>query len=186
MWPAHALTLVRIPPAIAIACAYGRPALVVVLIVAAAASDAADGNVARWLKRRGATTPDIGGWLDPLVDKIFVAIVLASIVVATHDLAIVALIGARELVLVPLLAVYLATQRDRPTLQADPVGKAATVAQFAALAVAVAQPAWALPPAILAAGLGVAAVAHYIVRFVRWRKLVADTIDITVNAPPTN
>jgi len=167
MWPAHLLTLVRIPLAIAIACAYGRPVLVVALIVAAAASDAADGNVARWLKRRGATTPDIGGWLDPLVDKIFVAIVLASIVIATHDVAIVALIGARELLLVPLLAVYLATRRDRPRLSADPIGKIATIAQFAALSVAVARPAWALPPAILAATLGVAAVVHYIVRFRR-------------------
>jgi phosphatidylglycerophosphate synthase len=169
MWPAHALTLVRIPLALAIACSYGRPALVVALIVAAAASDAADGNVARWLKRRGATTPDIGGWLDPLIDKIFVAIVLATIVVATHDLAIVALIGARELVLVPLLAIYLATRRDRPRLSADPIGKLATIAQFAALAVAVAHPTWALPPAMLAAVLGLAAVVHYVVRFRRNR-----------------
>jgi len=61
----------------------------------------------------------------------------------------------------------LATHRDRPRLSADPVGKVATIAQFAALSVAVAQPAWALPPAILAATLGVAAVVHYIVRFAR-------------------
>jgi phosphatidylglycerophosphate synthase len=165
MWPAHALTLVRIPLAILIACAYGRPALVVALIFAAAASDAADGHVARWLKRRGATKPDIGGWLDPLVDKIFVAIVLACIVVETRDIRIVALIGARELVLIPLLAIYVAVRSDRPRLSADPIGKVATIAQFFALAIAVARPDWALPPAIVAAALGLAAVVHYVVRF---------------------
>ena len=167
MWPAHLLTLIRLPHAIAIALAYGRPALVVALIVAAAASDAADGNVARWLKHRGKTTPDIGGWLDPLVDKIFVVIVLAAIVWHTRDVVVIALIGARELLLVPLLAIYLAVCKDRPRLQADPIGKVATIAQFLALAIAVAQPAWALWPALAAAAVGVAAVVHYIVRFRR-------------------
>ena len=167
MWPAHILTLVRIPLALAIALAYGEPALVVALIVAAAASDAADGNVARWLQRRGKSSPDIGGWLDPLVDKIFVAIVLAAIVVHTRDVVVVALIGARELLLVPLLAIYLAMRSDHARLHADPIGKVATIAQFLALAIAVAQPAWALWPALAAAGCGVAAVVHYIVRFRR-------------------
>jgi len=167
MWPAHVLTLIRLPLAIAIALAYGRPELVVTLIVAAAASDAADGNVARWLKRRGKTTPDIGGWLDPLVDKIFVVIVLAAIVWHTHDVVVIALIGARELLLVPLLAIYLAVRKDRPRLQADWIGKVATIAQFLALAVAVARPEWALWPAVVAAGCGLAAVVHYAVRFKR-------------------
>ncbi len=167
MWPAHILTLVRLPLAIAIALAYGRPPLVVALIVAAAASDAADGNVARWLKRRGKTTPDIGGWLDPLVDKVFVAIVLAAIVWHTGDILVISLIGAREVLLVPLLAIYLAAREDRPRLEADPIGKVATIAQFLALAIAVARPAWALWPALVAAGCGLAAVVHYIVRFRR-------------------
>jgi cardiolipin synthase (CMP-forming) len=165
MWPAHLLTLVRLPLAVAIALAYGRPMLVVGLIIAAAASDAADGNVARWLKRRGKTTPDIGGWLDPLIDKIFVVIVLVAIVWHTGDVIVISLIGARELLLVPLLAIYLAVRKDRPRLQADPIGKVATIAQFVALAIAVARPEWALWPALVAAGCGLAAVVHYIVRF---------------------
>ena len=167
MWRAHVLTLIRLPLAIAIALAYGRPVLVVTLIVAAAVSDAADGNVARWLKRRGKTTPDIGGWLDPLVDKIFVVIVLATIVWHTHEVVVIALIGARELLLVPLLAVYLAVRKDHPRLHADAIGKVATIAQFLALAIAVARPDWALWPALAAAGVGLAAVVHYIVRFRR-------------------
>ena len=162
MWLAHALTLLRIPIAIVIAFEYGQTWPVVALIALAAATDAADGNVARAMQRRGYTTPAIGGWLDPLADKIFVAIVLAAIVVHTRDLTIVALIGARELLLLPLLAIYLAVRRDRTELRADAIGKAATIAQFIALAVAVAVPDHALPGALVAAVLGVASVVHYV------------------------
>ena len=162
MWPAHALTLVRVPLAIAIYFAYGQTWPVVALIAAAAASDAADGNVARWLKRRGKTSPDIGGWLDPAIDKVFVLIVLATIVVHTRDFAIVAMIGARELLLLPLLAIYLAVRPHREPLHADAIGKVATVVQFFALAIAVAYPPWALYGAIAAAITGVAAVARYV------------------------
>ncbi|HET9992575.1 MAG TPA: CDP-alcohol phosphatidyltransferase family protein [Kofleriaceae bacterium] len=161
MWPAHAVTLLRIPLAAVIALAYGRVAIVVAAIAAAAVSDAVDGNLARWLQRRGKREPDIGGWLDPLADKIFVAVVLAAIVIHTRSFALVALIGARELLLVPLLAIYLATRRDRPALHADWLGKLATVAQFFALAIAVAAPAYAWPAAITTAVIGLAAVVHY-------------------------
>ena len=163
MWPAHALTLVRVPLAIAIYFAYGQPWTIVALIAAAAVSDAADGRVARWLKRRGKTSPDIGGWLDPAIDKVFVLIVLATIVVHTHDIVVVALIGARELLLLPLLAIYLTVRKDHPALQADWFGKVATIAQFFALAIAVAHPAWALYGAVVAAVTGIVAVGHYVV-----------------------
>src|SRR3954465_3751944 len=86
MWPAHIITLLRIPFALAIAWLYGQTWWVVGLIAAAATSDAIDGNFARWLQRRGKREPDIGGWLDPLADKIFVAIVLAAIAIHTHSI----------------------------------------------------------------------------------------------------
>lgn len=162
MWPAHLVTLLRIPLGLWIGAAYGETALVIALISAAAVSDAVDGNLARWLKRRGKTTPDIGGWLDPLADKIFVVAVLVSIASHTHSILVVALIGARELLLVPLIAVYVMTRRDRVALHADWVGKIATIAQFFALAIAVAHPAWALAAAIGTATLGLFAVAHYV------------------------
>jgi phosphatidylglycerophosphate synthase len=162
MWLAHVLTLARIPLAVAIAYTYGDTWTVVALITAAAATDAADGNVARFMQRRGHTRPAIGGWLDPLADKIFVAIVLAAIAIHTHSVVVIALIGARELLLLPLLAIYLATRADRPQLHADAIGKIATIAQFVALALAVAVPAHALPGAIVAAVLGVAAIVHYV------------------------
>jgi phosphatidylglycerophosphate synthase len=167
MWLAHALTLSRIPIAIALIYSYGDPAWSIALVALAALTDAADGNVARWMQRRGRTRPAIGGWLDPLVDKIFVAIVAVVIWVESRDLVVIALIGARELVLVPLVAIYLARHRPVRELRADPIGKAATIAQFVALAVAVAMPRWALPGAITAAGLGLAAVAHYVSRELR-------------------
>ncbi len=163
MWPAHILTLLRIPLGIAVAFAYGQTGLVVALIAAAAVSDAADGNLARYLKRRGHDRPDIGGWLDPAADKLFVAAVLVSIAIHTHSPLLLVLIGARELLLLPLLAVYLATRRDRPQLHADWLGKIATVAQFFALAIAVARPEWALPPAIATGALGLVATGHYVV-----------------------
>jgi phosphatidylglycerophosphate synthase len=162
MWLAHALTLARIPLAVAIAIAYGHTWTVIALLAIAAATDAADGNVARFMRRRGHMRPDIGGWLDPLCDKLFVAIVLATIAIHTHGFVVVALIGARELLLVPVVAIYLATHRDGAKLHADPIGKVATIAQFVALALAIAAPDRALPAALGAAVLGVAAVVHYV------------------------
>ncbi len=161
MWLAHALTLSRIPLAIALWSTAGHPAWSSALVVLAALTDAADGNVARWMQRRGHSRPDIGGWLDPLVDKLFVAIVLAAVWIRADQPLAVLLIGARELVLLPLAAIYASRRPPASELRAAPIGKAATVAQFVALVVVFAAPAWTLPAAIAAAALGLAAVAHY-------------------------
>jgi phosphatidylglycerophosphate synthase len=162
MWLAHALTLARIPLALGIVAAYGRTSTVIALLAIAAATDAADGNLARYLQRHGHTRPAIGGWLDPLADKLFVAIVLAAIAFHTRGVLVVALIGARELLLVPLVAIYLATRTDHREIHADVFGKVATIAQFIAIAIAVARPDHALPGAVVAAVLGVASVVHYV------------------------
>jgi phosphatidylglycerophosphate synthase len=162
VWFAHALTLSRLPLALALAWVWGDPVWSVALVALAAATDAADGRVARWVKRRGGTGPDIGGWLDPAVDKLFVAIVLAVIWTHTHDLVVIALVGARELVLVPLIAVYLVRRAPRRALRADGLGKLATVAQFLALCVIALAPGDALPAACVAAALGLAAAGHYV------------------------
>lgn len=164
LWLAHALTLSRIPIGIALAYGYGHAVWTVALIALAALTDMLDGNLARALKRRGYTEPAIGGWLDPLLDKVFIAIVLAVIWVQSRDLAVILLVGARELIVVPLAAVYLAKRRPLRELRADRYGKAATIAQFLAVAVVIGYPPWALPAAALTAVLGVAAGAHYIAR----------------------
>lgn len=167
LWLAHAFTLARVPLAIAIWFAYGQTWTVVALIAGAATSDAIDGNLARYLQRRGHTTPNIGGWLDPAADKLFVAIVLATIWWHSGSLLVIALIGAREWIVVPLVAIYVATHPQHPELHADWLGKIATVVQFHALAVAVAYPPWAMPLAIAAAVTGIAAAAHYAIAFRR-------------------
>ncbi|HEY4239120.1 MAG TPA: CDP-alcohol phosphatidyltransferase family protein [Kofleriaceae bacterium] len=168
MWIAHALTLARIPLAIALFWVWDMPTVAALLVGAAALSDTLDGNVARALKRRGHTRPDIGGWLDPAADKAFVAIVLVVAYMHTHAWLTLAIIGARELVLLPLLAIALLVgKRSRIPDHADWLGKAATIAQFFALAALCAYPAAARPVACVAAALGLAAVAHYLVTAAR-------------------
>ena len=166
MWFAHAITLSRIPLAIAIAWMWGRPAWSVALVAIAAFTDVADGRVARRARQRGASGPDIGGWLDPTVDKVFVAIVLAVIGLGAalpHRALVIALVGARELVLVPLVAIYLARRRPHDPLHADWFGKLATIAQFIALCVIALAPDHALPPAVVAGVLGLVAAGHYVI-----------------------
>lgn len=165
MWLAHGLTLLRIPLALALWWAWGDPAWSVAIVAAAALTDTVDGRVARWAQRRGAAGPDIGGWLDPAVDKLFVAVVLAAVwfhAWVPHKTAVIVLIGARELVLVPMIAVYLARRRQHLPLHADRFGKLATIAQFIALCVIALAPAHALPAAAVAGGLGLVAAGHYI------------------------
>jgi cardiolipin synthase (CMP-forming) len=174
MWLAHALTLSRIPIAVVFWLTYGDWRWSLALVVLAALTDAADGTVARWSRRRtGDTRPSPGEWLDPLADKAFIILVLGAI--QSHDPApwgLVALIVARELVLIPLAAVYrLAVHgRGEHAFQAAPVGKAATIAEFAAIAALVLRSfvpgadAAVMPLAIVAGGLGLLAVINYIAR----------------------
>lgn len=164
MWLAHALTLARLPIAAGLVLAYGNTAWAVLLVLLAAASDAADGRVARAMKQRGHDRPDIGGWLDPVVDKIFVLVVLATIWWHTREVTVIALVAAREILMAPLAIVYLAAHRRPARVQAETLGKAATIVQFIACAVAIALPPYALPVAVVAAVLGVAAVGDYVRR----------------------
>jgi phosphatidylglycerophosphate synthase len=167
VWFAHALTLSRIPLGLALWWAWGDPARSVAILVLAGLTDTADGRIARAAQRRGAAGPDIGGWLDPAVDKLFVAIVLAAVwfhasARLAHPAVVIALIGARELVLVPLVAVYLARRRPHRPLHADMFGKLATIAQLIALCVIALAPGYALPAAVVAGVLGLVAAGHYI------------------------
>ncbi len=168
MWLAHALTLSRIPIAGAFWLTYGDRGWSLALVVLAALTDAADGNVARWWRRRtGDTRPSAGEWLDPLADKAFIILVLGAIQV--HDPApwwLVALIVARELVLIPLAMVYrlVVHGRREHAFQAGPIGKAATIAELTAIALLIAYRPLVLPFAILAGALGLAAVVSYVAR----------------------
>jgi cardiolipin synthase len=168
MWMAHLLTLSRIPIAVVFWLTYGTPWLSLSLVALAALTDAADGNVARWARRRsGDTSASAGEWLDPLADKLFIIIVLGAI--QFHDPVpwwIVGLIVARELVLVPLAIAYrvLVHGRAEHAYQAGVVGKAATIAEvFAIMALITRSPA-IMPLAITAAVLGLVAAGLYIAR----------------------
>lgn len=158
MWPAHLLTLSRIPIGVALWFVHGIWA--VALVGLAALTDALDGNLARWLKRRGKSSPDIGGWLDPLMDKVFVAIVVV-VLLPTVDLPVLLLLAAREILLVPIGLLYLARHVKIGKLHADVIGKVATVAQLLALMVVLGLPAYGFHAAAIAGALGIAAAIHY-------------------------
>lgn len=170
MWLANALTLSRIPIAVVFWLTYGDWRVSLGLVALAAATDAADGNVARWARRRRgvpADRPSAGEWLDPLADKLFIVIVLAAIQV--HDPApwgVIALILAREIVLVPLAAIYrlVVHGRGAHAFKAGILGKAATIAELFAIGALILRTPVVLPLAIASAVLGLCAVGQYIVR----------------------
>jgi cardiolipin synthase len=169
-WIAHALTISRVGFAIAFWLTYGTPAWSIAWVSLAAASDALDGRVARAARRRAGVPVDArgaGDWLDPAADKLFVAIVVAAIGAHDRDAwPLIACLVARELVTIPLTVAYgvaRALGRARVVrLRARRIGKAATVAQFLAVVALVAWgtvlPAMRWPLAIVAGGLGLAAV----------------------------
>jgi cardiolipin synthase len=164
---AHALTVSRIPLAIIFWLTYGNRGWSIALVALAALTDAVDGAVARRAMRRTGATKSAGEWLDPLADKAFVIGVLGAIQV--HDPApwgLIALIAARELVLIPLAAAYrlVVPTRMPHAFKAGQIGKAATIAEMFAIAALIMHRPLALPLAIAAAGLGLAAVAAYIAR----------------------
>jgi phosphatidylglycerophosphate synthase len=168
MWLAHALTLARLP-LIAVFFATDRGVWWAVAIGVAAVTDALDGRVARSAQgRRPPPWPawwNIGAWLDPLVDKLFILGVLAALVVHDPtDAALVALVGTRELLLVPLLGIYELVRRHRPRLpvKAHTIGKATTIVQLVSLAAIVERVPGAPILAVACAILGAVTVIHYI------------------------
>jgi phosphatidylglycerophosphate synthase len=80
--------------------------------------------------------------------------------------AIVALIVARELLVIPLATIYrfVVHGRGKHAFQAGVVGKAATIAEFLAIVAIIVHSPALVPLAIAAAALGLIAVGLYIVR----------------------
>jgi cardiolipin synthase (CMP-forming) len=177
MWFAHLLTLSRIPLSVLFWAVVDRPSWSVVVLGVAAATDVIDGWVARAVRRRrasrGQSPPsDIGEWLDPLCDKTFVLAVLAAVAVKLGPPPLLlASVAARELILVPMAALYrftpLLRRRMNYRFRAGPLGKAATVAQFGALTALLFRHPTAAFLAVVAAVVGVAAAVAYIARGVR-------------------
>lgn len=168
-WPPNLLTLARIPLAALVWVAPGSVGLLLACMTIAAVTDWLDG----WLARTypdGAKPGNVGAWLDPLCDKVFVASAAASVLFVAHaPLALVALLMLRELAIVPLVAWYRLAheQARRFDFRAGLLGKATTVAQFLAIGLlAVASPA-AAAACWLAAALGACATLVYVRRAAR-------------------
>lgn len=132
---ANTLTLTRallVIPVVGL-IALGDASAALFLFLAAAATDAVDGPLAR---RRGGTTA-LGAALDPLADKVLVVGALTAL--AVRGLApawAVAFIFARELVAIEIRA------RAPHAVGASADGKAKTVLQVAAVAALLATAAW--------------------------------------------
>ncbi|HEY6477879.1 MAG TPA: CDP-alcohol phosphatidyltransferase family protein, partial [Polyangia bacterium] len=138
------------------------------VMAAAAATDVLDGTLAR---RRGVDLAGVGSWLDPICDKLFVGAVLAALYVERRvPLGLLALVVARELLQLPMSIVYRAVPILRRWLRYDfrasILGKAATIAQFLAIAALVAGAPPRLP-VYLAFALGIGALVDYCRRAVQ-------------------
>jgi len=176
------LSMARVPLGFAFACSLHGGGVVgaAIVLLLAGLTDALDGA---WARRRSSSrrhssdlvrpnTPGRGSWLDPICDKIFVAIVLAGLFFEHHaPLGWLALIGARELVQLPFSLVYRAVPFLRHWLHYDftasVLGKLATITQFFAIGFLLVWPARARGPAYAAAAIGLTAVLDYLVR--AWR-----------------
>jgi phosphatidylglycerophosphate synthase len=122
---------------------------------AAALSDALDGLTARWLHAES----DTGRLLDPLADKFFILVLVCTLIAedALHPLWAVGLALRDITVLIGLVYVIARRQWARGRrLRPSWLGKCATAAQFAALAVIViwsAAPMWVLAAVTLLSAL---------------------------------
>jgi cardiolipin synthase len=156
---ANAVTLARVPLAIAVALTLDRPAWALALAAAAALSDAADGRIARHAKARGSTST-AGDWLDPVADKVFVAIAATALAVHLGAWLVLALVAARELAMVALAPLAWRHRAHLPR-RASTLGKVTTDAQFATIVALIVYAPAALPLAVATAALGLAATIGY-------------------------
>ena len=170
----NALSLSRLPMAALVWAAPESPGWVLSLMVLAGITDLLDGWVARHVEARrgpdGRTGfQDVGAWLDPICDKVFVVSALAAVTYGTGTpLWVMLLVASREIIQIPL---YLVLRRrgvfGRFDFRASMAGKAATVVQFAAVAALLFRHSAAVPLALLAALIGTLAAGYYVLRALR-------------------
>ncbi len=169
--PPNLLTLSRPFLGGAVWLVRGNPGAMFGLMAAAGVTDVLDGFLARRRARRLGmpllTSP--GVWLDPLCDKIWIALVGGAILTDVRPAwPLVLALLTREIVLTPLVALYRLVpalhRRRRLDYHTARIGKVTTVAQFlAASALVFRSP--AAPLLAAAAGVaGLLAVVHYVRR----------------------
>jgi cardiolipin synthase (CMP-forming) len=177
MWLAHALTLSRLALAGLFWPAVERPWWALGVLALAGLTDIVDGQIARLVRRRrqqsGQPPPSLlGEWLDPICDKTFVVSVLVALWAGPGlPLPLLLAIATREIILVPIAALYRLTPALRARLhyrfRAGVLGKAATIAQFLAITAILFRDPRAPLAAIAASVIGACAAVAYIVRGLR-------------------
>lgn len=144
-------------------------------------TDTMDGQLAR----RTNTVSDLGKFLDPLVDKLFVLSVLIVLVQEGLVAAwVVVVIFAREL-LITLLRTVAASQGR--ALPAAPLGKTKTVAQVAAIVLLILQrpyPLLGLPATLMLALALLLTVSSAVDYLYRWRGVIAAVVFRGPSAAP--
>jgi phosphatidylglycerophosphate synthase len=179
---ANLLSLAR-PPlgllfAVVLVAPQGGPWAAFGVLALAGLTDALDGMFARKgesLRTGGvgrAAPAGTGSWLDPICDKVFAAIVLTAIWFDSHPpLKLLGLILAREVAQLPLAVIYAAIPSLRRWLRYDfrasALGKAATVAQFAAITALLFKSDAAPVFALVSFAVGLLALGDYLGRAIR-------------------
>lgn len=122
----------------------GANVLVTALFMLAAFTDWLDG----WIARRYAQSSPFGAFLDPVADKLMVAVVLVLVVQADPRpwLAITAAVIIGREISISALREWMAELGQRATVKVAIVGKLKTVAQMAALGMLLyREPLWGVP-----------------------------------------
>lgn len=178
----NALTVIRIPLAAMLWIRLGDPVWLASILAAAALSDVLDGRVARFIRQRRLDRGEdpgvigesyaVGAWLDPVCDKAFAISAMAAIVVGWQPpWWLAAIVLSRELILLPFGIGYQLAPRIRERFhfdfRASTIGKAATVAQFAAFCSIAFYPPGQLILGIAAGAAGIAAATSYLRRALR-------------------
>jgi phosphatidylglycerophosphate synthase len=170
---ANGLTLSRLPLGLVFWLVAASPIGALLVLFLAALTDVVDGPIARHARSQPEyqppTKPGLFSWADPFCDKFFVlSVLLAIYFVKNPPTLLLAAVSTREIILVPLAAVYRLSSRLRRRVRYDftagAPGKAATVVQFGALGAILLDHRWSAGLATLAALVGVAAVVYYVAR----------------------
>lgn len=162
------ISLSRIPMAVAFPFLGGiEPRLI--LIAAAAGTDFLDGYIAR--SRR--ETSSLGALIDPVADRCFVLIAVATLwFESTLTLTATLILASRDLAVIPgFLATRLVPSLKRFGFPARPAGKVVTTLQLATLAVAYLMPGLIATFIALVAVASAVAIADY--ASMVWRKRAA-------------
>jgi CDP-diacylglycerol--glycerol-3-phosphate 3-phosphatidyltransferase/cardiolipin synthase len=160
--PPNLVSLVRVPLAALFPFTVEQPVLALGVLGLAGVSDVVDGFLAR---SRGQATPT-GAVLDPITDKLFVGVVVATLLLVDRlPLWGVPLLAAREIGELPLVVWWGFSGHRRRVRAEHPranfPGKLATSLQFASVMVALLQPNWVAPLLIATGAAGLLAAVTY-------------------------